>query len=331
MLKPITLGSHTFTPLVLAPMAGVTDRPFRQLCRQMGAGQVVSEMVASDSRLWNTSKSALRLDHSGEPGPIAVQIVGYDPAMMAEAARLNVERGAAIIDINMGCPAKKVCNRLAGSALMKDERLVAEILTAVVAAVDVPVTLKTRTGWDRDNRNGPAIARIAEDCGIRMLAIHGRTRADKYEGEAEYDTVAAIKQAVKIPVLANGDIRSPENAQKVLVHTGCDGIMIGRGAFGRPWIFREVQHFLSTRSFLPAPELAEVESIISGHLEALYAFYGDFSGLRFARKHFNWYCQYLPGGDVVAKAFNRLETPAQQLLLVREFFGRLFEGEVKAA
>jgi len=331
MLTPITLGSHTITPLLLAPMAGVTDRPFRQLCRQLGAGHVVSEMVASDSRLWNSSKSSFRLDHSGEPGPVTVQIVGYDPAMMAEAARLNVERGAAIIDINMGCPAKKVCNRLAGSALMKDERLVAEILGAVVAAVDVPVTLKTRTGWDRDNRNGPVIAKIAEDCGIAMLAIHGRTRADKYEGEAEYDTVAAIKQAVRIPVLANGDIRSPENAQKVLVHTGCDGIMIGRGAFGRPWIFREIQHFLSTRSHLPSPSLAEIESIIRGHLEALYAFYGDFSGLRFARKHFSWYCQYLPDGNGVAKAFNRLETPGQQLSLVRAFFGQLLEGGVKAA
>jgi tRNA-dihydrouridine synthase B len=331
MLTPITLGSHTFTPLVLAPMAGVTDRPFRQLCRQLGAGQVVSEMVASDSRLWNTSKSSFRLDHTGEPGPIAVQIVGYDPEMMAEAARLNVERGADIIDINMGCPAKKVCNRLAGSALMKDEQLVATILQAVVAAVDVPVTLKTRTGWDRDHKNGPAIARIAEDCGIAMLAIHGRTRADKYEGEAEYDTIAAIKQAVRIPVLANGDIHSPESAQKVLVHTGCDGIMIGRGAHGRPWIFREILHFLSTRNLPPAITLAETEAIMLGHLEALYAFYGDFLGLRFARKHMSWYGEYLPGGGAFSKGFNKLENSMQQLDSVRTFFRQLIEGEVRAA
>lgn len=331
MLTPITLGNHTFSPLVLAPMAGVTDRPFRQLCRDMGAGHVVSEMVASDSRLWNTAKSSFRMDHAGEPGPIAVQIVGYDPDMMAEAARLNVERGAEIIDINMGCPAKKVCNRLAGSALMKDEALVAQILTAVVNAVEVPVTLKTRTGWDRDHRNGPVIAKIAEDCGIRMLAIHGRTRADKYEGEAEYDTIAAIKQTVRIPVLANGDIRSPESAQKVLVHTGCDGIMIGRGAFGQPWIFREIRHFLDTQNLLPPPATSEIASIIMGHLEALYAFYGAFLGLRFARKHISWYGQHLPGGIAFSRAFNRLETPEQQQLFAREFFGNLIEGEVRAA
>lgn len=331
MLSPITLGTHCFTPLVLAPMAGVSDRPFRALCRELGAGQVVTEMVASDHRLWNSNKSRFRLDHAGETRPVAVQIVGYDAAMMADAARRSVDQGADIIDINMGCPAKKVCNRLAGSALMKDEALVAEILSAVVKSVDVPVTLKTRTGWDRDNRNGVTVARLAEDCGIAMLAIHGRTRADRFDGDAEFDTVADIKQSVRIPVLANGDIRSPESAQKVLVRTGCDGIMIGRGALGRPWIFREIQHFLFTNNHLPAPTGKEVEGIICGHLEALYAFYGEFTGLRFARKHFGWYGDHLPGGDKASKAFNRMETPEQQLTLVRDYFGQLVEGGVIAA
>lgn len=331
MLTPISIGQHTFMPLVLAPMAGVTDRPFRQVCRALGAGHVVSEMVASDSRLWNTAKSSFRLNHDGEPTPKSIQIVGYDPEMMAEAARLNVERGAQIIDINMGCPAKKVCNRLAGSALMKDEALVAEILTAVVNAVDVPVTLKTRTGWDRDHKNGVTIAKIAEDCGIQMLAIHGRTRADKYEGDAEYDTIAAIKQAVHIPVLANGDIQSAEKAQKVLVHTGCDGIMLGRGALGQPWIFREIHHFLSTQTILPAPTCAEKAAIISGHLEALHTFYGDVLGLRFARKHISWYSQYLPGGQAFSRQFNKLDSAQAQHTLTQEYFGRLIEEEVRAA
>lgn len=254
MLKPVIIGPYSVdTPIALAPMAGVTDRPFRQLCRQWGAGHVVSEMVASDTRLWNSRKSSTRLDYSGESAPRTVQIVGYDAAMMAEAARACVDLGAQIVDINMGCPAKKVCNRLAGSALLQDEGLVAEILTAVVGAVGVPVTLKTRTGWNHDNRNGVQIARIAEDCGIQLLVMHGRTRADKYMGAAEYDTIAAVKQAVQIPVFANGDIDSAEKAEMVLVHTGCDGIMIGRGAHGRPWIFREIIHFLSTREHLPPP------------------------------------------------------------------------------
>ncbi|MDP2226617.1 MAG: tRNA dihydrouridine synthase DusB [Moraxellaceae bacterium] len=319
------------TPIALAPMAGVTDRPFRQLCRHWGAGHVVSEMVASDVRLWQSRKSVTRLDYTGEPAPRTVQIVGYDPQMMAEAARACVALGAQIVDINMGCPAKKVCNRLAGSALLQDEKLVAEILTAVVQSVDAPVTLKTRTGWDHEHRNGVRIARIAEDCGIRLLTLHGRTRADKYSGDAEYDTIAAVKQSVHIPVLANGDIDSPEKAEKVLVHTGCDGIMIGRGAHGRPWIFRDTKHFLLTREILPPPCASEVADTILGHMEALYAFYGEFQGLRFARKHVSWYGQYLPDGVAMSRFFNKLETSAQQLAFARDYFGRLANGEVRAA
>ena len=332
MLTPVTIGSYTLdTPIALAPMAGVTDRPFRQLCRQWGAGHVVSEMVASDTRLWNSRKSSTRLDYSGEPAPRTVQIVGYDAGMMADAARACVDLGAQIVDINMGCPAKKVCNRLAGSALMQDEGLVAEILAAVVGAVNVPVTLKTRTGWDREHRNGVRIARIAEDCGIQLLVMHGRTRADKYMGAAEYDTIAAVKQSVQIPVFANGDIDSAEKAEMVLVRTGCDGIMIGRGAHGRPWIFREIIHFLRTREHLPPPSPDEVRHTILGHLEDLYAFYGEFQGLRFARKHMGWYAAYLPDGAAMSRFFNKLESSDQQLAFARDYFGRLANGEVRAA
>lgn len=337
MLKPFSIGSHLITtPVALAPMVGVTDRPFRQLCRQWGAGHVVSEMVASDIRLWQSRKSATRLDYTGEPEPRTVQIVGYDPHMMAEAARACVDLGAQIVDINMGCPAKKVCNRLAGSALMQDEKLVAEILRRVVNAVSVPVTLKTRTGWDQENRNGVQIARIAENCGIQMLVVHGRTRADKYMGDAEYDTIAAVKQAVQIPVLANGDIDSAEKAKKVLVHTGCDGIMIGRGAHGQPWIFRDITHFLSTHEHLSPPTHSETALIILGHLEALYAFYGEFQGLRFARKHFGWYVENLPqkhptNAAMGSRHFNKLESSALQLAFVRDYFGQLIKGEVRAA
>ncbi|HET8730216.1 MAG TPA: tRNA dihydrouridine synthase DusB [Moraxellaceae bacterium] len=332
MLKPLTLGPYILdTPVALAPMAGVTDRPFRQLCRRWGAGHVVSEMVASDTRLWRSRKSATRLDYTGEPEPRTVQIVGYDPQMMADAARAAVDQGAQIIDINMGCPAKKVCNRLAGSALMQDEALVAQILTAVVGGVSVPVTLKTRTGWDREHRNGAEIARIAEGCGIQLLVMHGRTRADKYMGDAEYETIAKVKQAVRIPVLANGDIDSPEKAENVLVRTGCDGIMIGRGAHGRPWIFREITHFLRTRELLPPPSFGETASVIQGHLEDLYAFYGDLQGLRFARKHFGWYVESLPEGAAMSRRFNSLESPAMQLAFVRDSFGQLIDGEVRAA
>lgn len=332
MLTPVTIGPYTLdTPIALAPMAGVTDRPFRQLCRQWGAGHVVSEMVASDTRLWTSRKSSTRLDYTGEPAPRTVQIVGYDAGMMAEAARACVDLGAQIVDINMGCPAKKVCNRLAGSALMQDEGLVAEILAAVVGAVNVPVTLKTRTGWDTEHRNGVRIARIAEDCGIQLLVMHGRTRADKYMGAAEYDTIAAVKQAVQIPVFANGDIDSAEKAEMVLVRTGCDGIMIGRGAHGRPWIFREIIHFLRTREHLPSPSPDEVRHTILGHLEDLYAFYGEFQGLRFARKHMGWYAAYLPDGAAMSRFFNKLESSDQQLAFARDYFGRLANGEVRAA
>lgn len=341
MLKPFYLGSHLIdTPVALAPMAGVTDRPFRQLCRSHGAGYVVSEMVASDVRLWKSRKSSARLDYEGEPELRAIQIVGYDAAMMADAARACVDNGAHIVDINMGCPAKKVCNRLAGSALMQDEKLVAEILSAVVAAVNVPVTLKTRTGWNRDHRNGVRIAKIAEDCGIQMLVMHGRTRADKYTGEAEYDTIADVKQNVKIPILANGDIISPEIAKRVLVHTGCDGIMVGRGAHGQPWIFRQIVHYLQTQELLPAPSFTEVIGTIQQHLETLYAFYGEHQGLRFARKHFGWYTDHflhlLPAeAAALSKQFNKLETVAQQQafipVLLGDFEGRFIKGEVRAA
>ncbi|MDP1540784.1 MAG: tRNA dihydrouridine synthase DusB [Moraxellaceae bacterium] len=320
-MKPLQIGPYTLNvPLVLAPMAGVTDRPFRQICRELGAGHVVSEMVSSETRLWHTNKSRFRLDHTGEPGPVTVQIVGYDPAMMAEAARENVARGAQIIDINMGCPAKKVCNRLAGSALMQDEKLVAEILDAVVKAVDVPVTLKTRTGWNRANRNGVTIAKIAEDAGIQLLAIHGRTREDKYTGNAEFDTVAAIKQAVNIPVLANGDIDTPEKALDVLEHTGCDGIMIGRGAHGRPWLFREIHHYLLTKEYLPPLDLPSRGNIILRHLYAVHSFYGEELGLRFARKHMSWYSDFLPEGKTLSRQFNTLIQTDQQLSLVADYF-----------
>ena len=323
-LQPLQIGPFRLeVPLALAPMAGVTDRPFRQLCRELGAGHVVSEMVTSESRLWDSQKSRFRLDHTGEPGPITVQIVGYDPAMMAEAARLNVINGAQIIDINMGCPAKKVCNRLAGSALMQDEVLVAEILQAVVAAVDVPVTLKIRTGWARNARNGVTIARIAEDAGIALLSVHGRTREDKYLGDAEYDTIAEIKASVGLPILANGDITTPEKARRVFEHTGCDGIMIGRGAHGRPWLFREIQHYLSTGQQLPPISWTEREAIVLRHLDSLHEFYGPDLGVRFARKHMSWYAEHMPNGRALSRPFNALTDADQQQRLVSEFFSHL--------
>ncbi len=292
------LGPYTLaTPLALAPMAGVTDRPFRMLCRRLGAGVAASEMVTSDVRLWGTKKSRLRMDHAGEPEPRVVQIAGGDVAAMVEAARLNADAGAQIIDINMGCPAKKVCNKAAGSALLRDETLVGAILAAVVAAVDVPVTLKIRTGWDRDNRNGVAIARLAEAAGIAALAVHGRTRADHYEGAAEYQTIRAIKDAVRIPVFANGDIDSGAKARAVLEETGADALMIGRAAQGRPWIFNQLKHFLATGATLAPPALAEVRDIMLAHFEQLYAFYGEHAGVRVARKHFGWYRDAAFGGS----------------------------------
>ncbi|MBT8765489.1 tRNA dihydrouridine synthase DusB [Metapseudomonas boanensis] len=332
-MSAVRIGPYALpNPVILAPMAGVTDRPFRLLCRRLGAGMVVSEMVTSDVRLWNSRKSRLRLLHEGDPEPRSVQIAGGDPEMLAEAARANVALGAQIIDINMGCPAKKVCNKAAGSALMKDEALVAEILEAVVGAVDVPVTLKIRTGWDRSNRNGTQVAKIAEQAGIQALAVHGRTRADLYTGEAEYDTIAAIKQAVSIPVFANGDIDSPQKARQVLDATGADALLIGRAAQGRPWIFREIAHYLATGELLPPPGLVEVERILLEHLAALHAFYGDEMGVRIARKHVGWYLATLPGAREFRTKFNRLESTDAQCANVREFFiERHNEGEEVAA
>lgn len=325
-MAALRIGSYELpNPLILAPMAGVTDRPFRQLCRRLGAGMVVSEMVTSNTRLWHTRKSSLRLPHIDDSEPRSVQIAGGDPQMLAEAARRNVELGAQIIDINMGCPAKKVCNKAAGSALLKDEALVAEILQAVVAAVDVPVTLKIRTGWDRAHKNGLNVARIAEQCGIQALAVHGRTRTDLYSGEAEYQTIAAIKQAVSIPVFANGDIDSPEKARQVLEATGVDGLLIGRAAQGRPWIFREIEHYLRTGRYLPAPTLEEVQSILLEHLAQLHVFYGDVMGVRIARKHVGWYLATLPGAREFRSRFNALDNKDAQCANVRQFFAERFE------
>ena len=301
-------------------MAGVTDRPFRQLCKQLGAGYAVSEMAASNPRLWATEKSSRRTDHTGEMEPKAVQIAGADPQDLADCARFNVERGAQIIDINMGCPVKKVCNSWCGSALLQNVPLVREILAAVVGAVDVPVTLKFRTGWNRENKNALAIARIAEDAGIAMLTLHGRTRADGYTGDAEYDTIAAVKQSVAIPVVANGDITTPEKAKFVLDYTGADAVMVGRAAQGRPWIFREIDHFLQTGTHLPAPYIAEVRALMDEHLRAHYGFYGDYLGVRTARKHIGWYVRDLPGGEEFRQRMNLLECTEAQLEAVDQFF-----------
>ncbi|HEX6549266.1 MAG TPA: tRNA dihydrouridine synthase DusB [Gammaproteobacteria bacterium] len=306
--------------LVLAPMAGVTDRPFRQLCKQLGAGMAVSEMVTSRSELRDTAKTRRRMDHEGEVEPRIVQIAGAEPEMMAEAARYNVAEGAQIIDINMGCPAKKVCNKAAGSALLQDEELVRQILDAVVQAVEVPVTLKIRTGWDREHKNGVRIAQFAEQAGIQALAVHGRTRADLYEGEAEFDTIRAIKAAVTIPVLANGDVSTPERARQVLEHTGADAVMIGRAAQGRPWIFREIEHFLATGQTLPAPQEDEIRDIMLGHLDNLYAFYGEHTGVRVARKHITWYLKTRPAAAVLRNQVVRVETAHEQQRLIRDFF-----------
>ena len=326
MLKPLTLGPYTLDiPVALAPMAGVTDRPFRQLCRRWGAGHVVSEMVASDTRLWRSRKSASRLDYHGEPEPRTVQIVGYDAQMMADAARAAVDHGAQIVDINMGCPAKKVCNVAAGSALLQNEPLVARIVAAVVAAVAevdprVPVTLKIRTGWDRQNRNALRVAHLAQEAGVSMLTVHGRTRADLYKGEAEYETIAAVKASVSIPVVANGDIDSPHKARHVLAATGADAIMIGRAAQGRPWLFREIAHYLDTGALLPPPEVAEIRAIMNEHLEDHYAFYGEFTGVRTARKHIAWYTRGLAGASLFRHHMNTLDSSTAQLAAVNAFF-----------
>jgi tRNA-dihydrouridine synthase B len=318
------IGAHVLrNALFVAPMAGVTDRPFRILARRYGAGLAVSEMVSSRPELRASRKSLLRLDHAGEPGPVSVQIAGADPAAMAAAARHNVEHGAQIIDINMGCPAKKVCNVYAGSALLGNESLVSSILEAVVAAVDVPVTLKIRTGPSPERRNALRIARIAEESGVQLLAIHGRTRACGFGGHAEYDCIAEVKSRARIPVIANGDIQTPQQAREVLARTGADGLMIGRAAFGRPWLFREIEHFLAAGEELAPACPAEVEAVVREHLEGLYALYGEQQGLRVARKHLGWYARGLPGAEGFRQGVVRIEAAAQQRAAVNDFFGRL--------
>ncbi len=323
------IGPYTLpNALFVAPMAGVTDRPFRQLCRQFGAGYAVSEMVTSRKDLWHTLKTSRRANHEGEPGPIAVQIAGTEPAMMAEAAAYNIERGAQIIDINMGCPAKKVCNKWAGSALMQDETLALQIIEAVVAASEphgVPVTLKMRTGWCQSHKNALSIARAAEQAGVQMVTVHGRTREQGYKGEAEYDTIAAVKAALRIPVVANGDITSPEKAREVLRQTGADALMIGRAAQGRPWIFREVAHYLATGEHLAPPLVAEVRRALLEHLQDHYSLYGEFTGVRSARKHIGWYVRSLPGGEDFREQMNRLESSEQQLAAVARYLDGLAE------
>lgn len=324
------IGPHKLlNNLIVAPMAGVTDRPFRMLCKRMGAGMAVSEMVASNSLLYGSEKTKRRANHEGEADPISVQIVGADPKMLARAARYNVDAGAQIIDINMGCPAKKICNVMAGSALMQNEKLVAEILEAVVDAVNVPVTLKMRTGWDRNNRNALRIAQIAEASGIQALAIHGRTRACAYTGEAEYDTIAAVKAAIGIPVIANGDITTPEKAKYVLQHTGADAVMIGRAAQGRPWLFREIAHYLATGEHLAAPQADEIQRVLTAHVHELYEFYGEHTGLRVARKHISWYTKGLAGSAHFRHHMNQLESITEQLAAVSDFFEeQLQTGEI---
>jgi tRNA-dihydrouridine synthase B len=312
-------------------MAGVTDRPFRQLCRSLGAGLAVSEMVSSNALVWGSEKTRRRIDHAGEDEPVSVQIAGADPAMMANAARFNVAQGAQIIDINMGCPAKKVCNVMAGSALLQDEALVGRILDAVVTAVDVPVTLKIRTGWDPSHRNALRIAAIAEQSGIQALAVHGRTRACGYRGEAEHQTVRAIKAALSIPVIANGDITSPWKAAEVLHSTQADAVMIGRAAQGRPWIFREIVHFMATGELLPPPAPVEIGRVLSGHLKNLYDFYGEYTGVRIARKHIAWYSKGQSGGNRFRQQINQAETAEEQLRHVDDYFSLLTEQKALAA
>lgn len=317
---------HLANNVFVAPMAGVTDRPFRQLCRAFGAGYAVSEMVTSRKELWNSLKTSRRANHEGEPGPVAVQIAGTEAAMMAEAAAYNVDRGAQIIDINMGCPAKKVCNKWAGSALMQDEPLALAIAEAVVAACaprGVPVTLKMRTGWAASHRNAVALARAFEGAGIQMLTVHGRTREQGYKGAAEYETIAAVKAAVRIPVVANGDVTSPRKAREVLAATGADAVMVGRAAQGRPWIFREIAHFLATGTELAPPLVAEVRRALVAHLQDHYALYGEFTGVRSARKHIGWYVRSLPGGEAFRTEMNAIEEGAAQLAAVDRFFDGL--------
>jgi tRNA-dihydrouridine synthase B len=324
------IGNYTLdNNLMLAPMAGVTDRPFRQLCRRLGAGLVVSEMLSSNPKVWNTAKSMQRMDHTGENGIRSVQIAGADPKLMAQAAKFNVSNGAQIIDINMGCPAKKVNKKLAGSALLQQPDLVKTIVQAVVDAVDVPVTLKIRTGWNIENRNGVEIATIAEENGIQSLAVHGRTRACMYKGDAEYNTIKAIKSAVSIPVVANGDITSPQKAKEVLAYTGADALMIGRGAQGNPWVFREIQHFLQTGEILPLPSLDEQHQVLQEHLTDVHAFYGAVNGVRIARKHVGWYLMEHDKDRQFRKTFNAIEQANSQLKALDDYFNALRLGETR--
>ena len=329
-MTALRIGQHTLTNnLFVAPMAGVTDRPFRQLCKALGAGYAVSEMVTSRKDLWNSLKTSRRANHTGEPGPISVQIAGTDADMMAEAAVYNIERGAQIIDINMGCPAKKVCNKWAGSALMQNEPLAVEIAQAVVEAArpfNVPVTLKMRTGWSDDHKNAVALARQFEGVGIQMLTVHGRTRTQGYKGFAEYDTIAAVKQAVRVPVVANGDITSPGKARDVLAYTGADAVMVGRAAQGRPWIFREIAHYLATGELLPAPGAGEVRDILLGHLQALHTFYGEEQGVRIARKHLGWYAKDRSENASFRAVVNRAQGADEQIALTRGYFDALEAG-----
>lgn len=307
-------------PCILAPMAGVTDKPFRLLCKELGAGYAVSEMTISDPRMWKTRKSQLRMDHEGEPDPIGIQIAGSDPNQLADAARYNVDHGAQIIDINFGCPAKKVCNAWCGSALLQDEELVGKIIYSVAKAVDVPVTVKIRTGWNSANRNAIKIAAIAEAAGAAMIAIHGRTRDMMYNGSAEYETISRVKSAANIPVVANGDINCPEKARDVLQATGADAVMIGRAAQGRPWIFREINHYLNTGNRLPEPTLEEISNILTGHLQRLYAHYGEQAGVRIARKHIGWYTKQRQNSEQLRLLVNSTESANEQLKLTKDYF-----------
>ncbi len=320
-LKPLTIGPYTLSsPFVLAPMAGITDAPFRRICRRFGAGMTTSEMTTADTRLWQTAKSRHRLDLDLDAEPVAVQIAGSDPQQMAVAARACVDRGAQIVDINMGCPAKKVLRKLAGSALMRNERLVAAILESVVSAVDVPVTLKMRTGWDPEHRNAVVIAQIAEDCGVQSLAIHGRTRACRYQGEAEFETIRDVKETVGIPVIANGDISTLEKSLEVLRLTNADGLMIGRGAQGRPWIFRDLRTLIDTNAKKWPVEKTALRDIMLGHLDDLHRFYGEITGVRVARKHLTWYCNSLEDSDEFRYQVVRVDNASEQVRLTEEFF-----------
>jgi len=331
-IPPLKIGPYKLdSPFVLAPMAGVTDAPFRRICRRFGAGMTTSEMTTADTSLWQTPKSRFRLDLDLDATPVAVQIAGSEPDQLALAAVACVERGAEIIDINMGCPAKKVCKKLAGSALLKDEKLVGAILQAVVQAVTVPVTLKIRTGWDTDHRNAVNIARIAEDSGVQSLAVHGRTRACRYKGEAEFETIARVKQAISIPVIANGDITTPEKSLEVLRLTNCDGLMIGRGAQGRPWIFRELGQLLNTHQEKPQLDKKELRDIMLDHLRELHRFYGELTGVRVARKHLTWYCDSLANADEFRHQVVRVDSASEQVSLTKKYFDREDGGKSLAA